>query len=417
MKLNLVIDASGIFYRTLFTIGNYGVKKGQLLLESDDSKGVFIRKLATDFAALVKSIENVNRVIVCLDSNSWRKKIPIDGGGYKSNRAHDEEKPTIDWTSFYELTNEFGEILQSKGYIISKVKDAEADDLLFLWSRRLNDIGESVMLVTGDRDLHQCIQTHKNGSFTIVLDPVSNRRRIILTQETYDSRLVNDVENDTTGDDLFNLFNPESWAGTSNILDILLSHNDHQITDPDRVATRKVILGDGGDAVPGVITWIDKKDVTKTRGMTDSKLDKALATLSPVTWQNLQSGEMTEFFVDAVNAVYKSNGIVYKKDDIQKLIHRNITLVILNFDVIPKEIQNAFILISNEITSSPINMAREQILEGTHWWTDKKSFVPQGYGGSFVGAEDNVGVLGKPVTSGIKLGTSKGANSGSSALF
>ena len=71
MKLNLVIDASGIFYRSLFTVGNYGTKKGQRLLESDDSKGVFMRKLATDFAALVKSVESVySEEWVKLDKNT-----------------------------------------------------------------------------------------------------------------------------------------------------------------------------------------------------------------------------------------------------------------------------------------------------------------------------------------------------------
>lgn len=399
MKLNLVIDASGIFYRSLFTVGNYGTKKGQRLLESEDSKGVFMRKLATDFAALVKSVENVNRVIVCLDSQSWRKKIQIDGGGYKISRKKDES--TIDWNSFYEITNEFIEIIQSKGYIMSKVKEAEADDLLFLWSRRLNDMGESVVLVTGDRDLHQCIQQHENGTFTVVLDPVSQRRRIILTQETFDTR--------NTSAEEYDIFNPDSWnSGVGDILELLLSKNDNVIIRAEDVATKKVILGDAGDSVPGLITWIDKKDVTKTRSMTENKLQKVLATLSPVTWKNLQDGTMTEFFTDSVNAVMKMS---LKKEEVQSKIDRNILLVVLSTEIIPSEIQKGFDILSADITNSPVNMPRELILEGTRWWNDKKSFVPVSYDIKMEIDDEYSGELGKPVTSGIKINRGTGTNS------
>jgi 5'-3' exonuclease len=379
MKLNLVIDASGIFYRSLFTIGNYGTKKGDKLLESDDSKGVFMRKLATDFAALVKSVENVNRVIVCLDSSSWRKKIIIDDGGYKSTRKKDES--TINWNSFFELTAEFVEILASKGYIISKVKDAEADDLLYFWSRELNSVGESVVLVTGDRDLHQVIQSCENGSFTVALDPVAQRRKILLTKETFENRTLAE----DTGE--VDLFNPDSWNSSSgDILENLIAKNDHLIIDPVEVATKKVILGDAGDAVPGVVTWIDKKDITKTRSMTETKLKKVLETLPPLTWRNLKSGELIEFFTESVNSVMK---MAYEPEELQKKIERNVKLVVLDKEIIPAEIYEDFKLLAEAITSSPVNMARDQILEGTAWWSEKKTFVPKGYGMSFDDVEDD----------------------------
>lgn len=394
MKLNLVIDASGIFYRSLFTVGNYGTKKGDKLLASEESKGVLMRKLATDFAALVKSVENVNRVIVCLDSSSWRKKILIDDGGYKSTRKKDES--IIDWNSFFELTAEFVEILGSKGYIISKVKDAEADDLLYFWSRELNSIGESVVLVTGDRDLHQVIQSCENGSFTVALDPVAQRRKILLTKETFDNRTLAE----DTGD--VDLFNPDSWNSSSgDILENLLAKNDHQIIDPVEVATKKVILGDAGDAVPGVVTWIDKKDVTKTRSMTETKLKKVLETLPPLNWKNLKSGELIEFFTESVNAVMK---MAYEPQELQKKIERNVKLVVLDKEVIPNEIFEDFKVLAEAITSSPVHLAREQILEGTSWWSEKKTFVPKGYGMSFDDIDDD---------SSLKITGSKN----SSALF
>ena len=150
MKLNIVMDASGMFYRSLFTVGNFDGKKGEKLLDTKKSQGVFMRKLATDFSSIIREIENPSRVIVCMDSSSWRKTIQIDDGGYKHDREEKKEDSPVNWKVFYELIEKFSVILSQKGYIVSKIPGAEADDLLYLWSRMLNDMGENVILVTGD---------------------------------------------------------------------------------------------------------------------------------------------------------------------------------------------------------------------------------------------------------------------------
>ena len=98
MKLNLVLDASGIFYRSLFTVGAFGGSKGEKLLDTKKTQGVFMRKLATDFSSLVRAIDEPSRVIVCMDSSSWRKSIEIEDGGYKADRKKDES--TINWKAF-----------------------------------------------------------------------------------------------------------------------------------------------------------------------------------------------------------------------------------------------------------------------------------------------------------------------------
>jgi 5'-3' exonuclease len=378
MKLNFIVDISGIFYRSLFTVGNYGTKKGQRLLSSEDSKGVFMRKLATDFAALVRSVENVDRVIVCLDSSSWRKKILIEDGGYKGTRKKDDS--LIDWDSFFALTQEFTEILGQKGYLLSKVKDAEADDLLYLWSKKLNAAGEAVVLITGDKDLHQVVNLHENGAWTVALDPVAQRRKVYLTQETQN------CSHDTIEPGEVDFFNPDSWnSAPGDILFSLLDKNDVQVIDPVEVATRKVLLGDNGDAVPGIATWKDAKDETKIRSLTDAKLKKVLEPLPPLTWQNLRRGEHIEELTKSLNDVTK---LSYTPEEIQKKIERNVTLVVLHEDIIPLEIQETFASLFEEVASSPVRLARNVILEGTKWWTEKTPFVPKGYEMSFEGTEE-----------------------------
>lgn len=378
MKLNLIVDASGIFYRSLFTVGNYGTGKGQKLLESEDSKGIFMRKLATDFAALVRSVENVNRVIVCLDSSSWRKKILIEDGGYKSTRKKDES--SIDWDSFFQLTQEFTEILGQRGYILSKVKDAEADDLLYLWSRKLNEAGEAVILVTGDKDLHQVLNLHENGSWTVALDPVAQRRRVFLTSETHSS------SHSTVEPGEVDFFDSTTWnSSPGDILFSLLDKNDVQIVNPAEIASRKVLLGDAGDAVPGIATWKDPKDETKIRSLTEAKLKKVLEDLPFLSWQDLRKGEYIDKITAQLNAVTKLN---YSAEEVQSRIERNITLVVLHEEIIPKSIQESFSILFENVANSPVHMARNVILEGTKWWTEKKPFVPKGYEMNFEGIEE-----------------------------
>lgn len=379
MKLNFIVDISGIFYRSLYTVGNYGTKKGQKLLSSEESKGIFMRKLATDFAALVRSVENVDRVIVCIDSSSWRKKVEIEGGKYKGNRD-DKDESIIDWSSFFSLTQEFVEILGQKGYLLSRVKDAEADDLLYLWSRKLNAAGEAVVLITGDKDLHQVVNLHENGSWTVALDPVVQRRKVYLTKETQVSshEIIEPGEVD--------FFDPGTWnSSPGDILFTLLDSNDVQVIDPVEVATRKVILGDGGDAVPGIATWKDPKDETKTRSMTDSKMKKVLENFPPLTWRILQSGEHTEALTESLNTVLKQK---YTPEDIQSKIDRNVKLVVLDEEIIPSEIQEKFATLFEEVASSPVRLARHVILEGTKWWTEKQTYVPRGYEMSFDATEE-----------------------------
>lgn len=386
MKLNLTIDASGIFYRSLFTIGNYGIKKGQKLLETEESKGIFMRKLATDFAALVKSVDNLSRVIVALDSSSWRKKIPIEHGGYKISRE-DKDTSTVDWDAFFKLTQEFTDILATKGYLMSRIKNAEADDLLFLWKRKLNEMGECVILVTGDRDLLQTIGLHPNGSWTVALDPISQRRKVSLTQATYDS-----CKNDTSAE--IDLFNPDSWTSApGDVLFSLLSKNDTQIIDPAKVAYMKVLLGDNGDSVPGVISWLDKNKHGEEveRSLTENKMLKALVNVPPMTWEDLRSGNNIELLAKELSVVSK---IETTPEQLQAKIDRNIKLVVLDESIIPQDIQDNFSILFEEVASSPTHLTRDAILEGTKWWTTvKQVYVPKGYDFNIDGQTDDINIF------------------------
>lgn len=372
MGLNIVIDASGIFYRSLFTVGNYGAEKGEKLLDSRKSQGIFMRKLATDFCSLIRDIENPSRVIVCLDSSSWRKTVDIDGGGYKSNREEKRDESPINWRIFYELTDKFAAILGQKGYIISRIPGAEGDDLLFFWSRKLNAEGENVVLVTGDRDLLQTICKNENNTWTVCLDPVNNRKRISLTQEIYDMKGSNTNEPD--------LFMPDTWSSSEDVLDKLISSYETNIVHPQDIAVMKVILGDGGDTVPSAVTWPDKKEPEKMRSMTENNYQKILSSsvdLQNSTWEDLYEGK----FVEEISSVMESlKKISVDRETVKKNLKRNCKLVVLSEKVIPEQIQTSFRELYKNVPTSIAITNRDAILGGTEWWNnDKTANVPKSY--------------------------------------
>lgn len=373
MKLNYVIDASGIFYRSLFTIGNYGTNKGEKLLDNRKSQGIFMRKLATDFSSLVRAIDEPGRVIVCMDSSSWRKQIVIDEGGYKSDREEKKDDNGINWKAFYELTDNFCAILGQKGYLISRIPHAEADDLLYFWSEKLNNMGENVLLITGDRDLLQVLKRNPNGTWTIALDPVLNRKKISLTQETLD------MKGASTGDTA-NIFDPSSWSSAEDVLDKIINTHEINVVIPQRISTMKVVLGDGGDSVPSCVTWVDKKDPTKIRTMTENNYSKILAaapTLIDATWEDLREGKFAEVIASTMEGLKKIEVDVEK---LKENLKRNCQLVILSEKTIPKAIIDNFNNTHKEVPDTIAVTSRDAILNGTEWWSsDKTVFVPKSY--------------------------------------
>ena len=374
MKLNYVIDASGIFYRSLFTIGNYGTDKGQKLLDNKKSQGIFMRKLATDFSSLVRAIDEPGRVIVCLDSSSWRKSIIIDEGDYKGDREEKKDESTINWKAFYELCDNFAKILGQKGYLISRIPGAEADDLLYFWSEKLNGMGENVLLITGDRDMLQILKKNANNTWTITLDPVLNRKKISMTQETLDMK---GTASDTSTADIFN---PSSWSSASDVLDKLINTHEINIVIPQRISTMKVILGDGGDSVPSCITWLDKKDPTKTRTMTESNYSKILLAapaLIDATWEDLREGKFVEEISVTIEGLKK---IEVDREKVKENLKRNCLLVILSEKTIPHQIVESFRVTHNEVPDLIAVTSRDAILNGSEWWTsDSAKYVPKSY--------------------------------------
>jgi 5'-3' exonuclease len=360
MALSLVFDGNYLFYKTLFIFGGYG-SKGKRILEDTKEQEMFIRKIATDMAHAIRTFGNPERIVFTIDSRSWRKDIEIEDGAYKGNREKDET--VIDWDSFYRCMNEFGDILRKKGIIVSKEERAEGDDLMYLWADRFYKAGEDCVIITGDKDLTQCIKLN-NNNFIIVFNPNSKNRKIVAPEGF--KKWVK-----TEG---YDLFDASTFMNRSKdlIAEVLAAVPVEEI-DPAYTIFEKVIVGDAGDAVPPIWTWKNKE---KTHRVTPAKVQRIYEIIN-----------MTKFVDDVYNlperATEIANGIlatckqVAPAEVIKSRLARNLQLVYLDHRTIPADIQEKFTEAFEKYSSQKLSAANYDLvhlLEGTRFISSGRTF-------------------------------------------
>lgn len=359
MALNLIVDGNYLFYKTLFIFGGYG-SKGKIL-ETKKEQEMFIRKVATDFSHAVRVFGNPNKIILTIDSRSWRKDIEIEDGAYKGHR--EEKSSNIDWDSFYGCMNEFAEILKSKGIIISREERAEGDDLMYLWANRLYNEGSDSVIITGDRDLTQCVR-HNDKNFIVVYNPNSKSRKITASTGFAEWLVKED----------YNLFDASTYMNRSkDILNEALSAMPLEEIDHKYIIFEKVITGDAGDAVPPIWSW------TK-----DGKTFRVTASKAKRMYEILNMTKMVDDVYDLPNRsseVAKTIETTCKHaapaEVIKSRLTRNLQLVFLDERIIPSDIQEKFNSsviqhTSKELGSRTYDM--NSLLEGTRFVSSGKTF-------------------------------------------
>jgi len=108
--------------------------------------------------------ESYGEMIICCDSNDvWRKDIFPH---YKANRKKMRETSTVDWTWLFNvlgtIRDELGEHMP---YKILQIPRAEADDVIASlcheYGKTMRNVGENIMIVSGDKDFAQ-LQKYAN---------------------------------------------------------------------------------------------------------------------------------------------------------------------------------------------------------------------------------------------------------------
>jgi len=373
--INILCDGNYIFHKTFGVFGGFGTKDPSKVLGSPGEQSMFIRKVATDLCAGLKLLPQGGRLIFTTDSRSWRKDVEIEDGGYKSNRVKDE---TVDWTIFFDLMSDFGKQLESQGFIFSKVKGAEGDDLLYFWSQYFNSIGEDCIIISGDKDMHQ-LARHNEKGWTIIWNN-NSKNNIVAVPPGWEENWVNKT-------DSVSIFDMDSAISPDKekIKDFLKKVTIEEVKRRDFVFN-KMLTGDKGDAVPGV--WYVPTSGGKFNGITPKKAEQILESLNQSQWKDskfidmLQDTEFLSWISGFVLRLLKDVDSEDNRKKVTKNLLRNYTLMWLDRSVMPDfvvEYCNEEIYRGMEIPKKNVTIDRIKILEGTTWATSSsapKDFDP-----------------------------------------
>lgn len=373
--VNICIDGNYIWHKTFGVFGGFGIKNPAEVLGTKGEQSMFIRKIATDLCAGLKLLPQGGRLIFTCDSRSWRKDVEIEEGGYKSNRVKDE---TVDWTIFFDLMSEFGQQMEKQGFIYSKVKGAEGDDLLYFWSDYFNSIGENCIIISGDKDMHQ-LARHNEKGWTVIWNN-NSKNNILAVPPGWEDNWVNKTESVSIFD-MTAAISPDK----DKVKEFLKKVTVEEVNRRDFVFM-KMLTGDKGDAVPGV--WYVPTSSGKNNGISPKKAEQILESLGQSKWKDstfkemLADSEFLSWVSGFVLRILKDVDNTTNREKVTKNILRNYTLMWLDSEVMPEFVtESCKVELSRgmELPKKNITIDRIKILDGTVWTTEvsvPKAFDP-----------------------------------------
>jgi 5'-3' exonuclease len=373
--INICIDGNYIFHKTFGVFGGFGIKDPAEVLGTKGEQSMFIRKIATDLCAGLKLLPQGGRLIFTCDSRSWRKDVEIEDGGYKSTRVKDE---TVDWSIFFDLMAEFGHQMEKQGFIYSKVKGAEGDDLLYFWSEHFNSIGENCIIISGDKDMHQ-LARHNEKGWTVIWNN-NSKNNILAVPPGWEDNWVNKTESVSIFD-MTAAISPDK----DKVKEFLKKVTVEEVNRRNFVFM-KILTGDKGDAVPGV--WHVPTPSGKNNGVSPKKAEQILESLSQSKWKDstfkemLADNEFLSWVSGFVLRILKDVDNTTNREKVTKNILRNYTLMWLDSEVIPGFVTESCkeeLSRGMELPKKNITIDRIKILDGTVWTTEvsvPKAFDP-----------------------------------------
>ena len=373
--INVCIDGNYIWHKTFGVFGGFGIKNPAEVLGTKGEQSMFIRKIATDLCAGLKLLPQGGRLIFTCDSRSWRKDVEIEDGGYKSTRVKDE---TVDWSIFFDLMAEFGQQMEKQGFIYSKVKGAEGDDLLYFWSDHFNSIGENCIIISGDKDMHQ-LARHNEKGWTVIWNN-NSKNNILAVPPGWEDNWVNKTESVSIFD-MTAAISPDK----DKVKEFLKKVTVEEVNRRDFVFM-KMLTGDKGDAVPGV--WHVPTPSGKNNGVSPKKAEQILESLSQSKWKDstfkemLVDSDFLSWVSGFVLRILKDVDNTTNREKVTKNILRNYTLMWLDSEVIPEFVtESCKVELGRgmELPKKNMTIDRIKILDGTVWTTEvsvPKAFDP-----------------------------------------
>jgi len=383
---NLIFDLNNILYRSLFVIGGFG--KRSYTFDSQKEIDELMRKLSMDTAFLIRLI-NPSRVIFALDGKSWRKDIFIEENeGYKGDR---KKSKIINWENIFKTLDEFIQIIEDNGMIVTKIDTAEADDIIAMWvDELLYNKKQHVISVSGDEDIRQLVKSYTSDDnreiFSTVFNPFMQGKNA--SRKLYYPHKFKDWLEKEEEVDIWNM---------SGSIDV--DKNDfRRIRDTEKVrieevngnliALRKVFCGDDGDNIPAIYTWISETagGEEKEVRITNSKFEKILESIKNEFEPEINHEDLWT----KRNQIFQEIKKITKTDPtfkIDKRLKRQLKLVVLDPKLFPETIIDEF----NKIKEEQLNKSRPNVgdinmnnmLQGTR-------YVRASQGGTGTGNEASI---------------------------
>lgn len=126
----------------------------RLSLIDKKKREILVRKIIIDMCATINRFKDIEKVIVVIDSHSWRYKY------YENYKYALTRNRGTYYEEFCSVIDEIENLFRRKGLIVSRVDGAEGDDLLFAWSMYYSDIKrEESVIITGDSDIRQILNS------------------------------------------------------------------------------------------------------------------------------------------------------------------------------------------------------------------------------------------------------------------
>lgn len=360
--INILIDGNYLLHKTF---GIFGAKEAAEVLKTKNEQAMFIRKVATDLCAALRELPTGGRLVFTADSRSWRKDVEIEGGGYKSNRVKNE---TVDWSIFFNLLDAFGKQLEKMGFVYSRADGAEGDDLLYFWADYFTTKGQDCIIISGDKDLHQ-LARWKGDNWTLVWSN-NSKNNVVSCPEKWKENWL-DHQPPVSIFEMSESAQPDKTKMKKWIEKLLLN----PITPRDFVFV-KMLIGDAGDAVPGV--WNFEATPGKISRMTPKKAEQLVESLRQSKWAQISFQELledVEFLDWAGGYILRLMKDLDSKENREKAsrnLKRNYQLMWLDKVVMPEwVIANVLAEIKRgmNLDRRPVTLDRIKILEGTEWVT------------------------------------------------
>ena len=363
--INILIDGNYIFHKTFGVFAGYGsnVDPGKVLKSKSD-QSMFIRKIATDLCSSLKMLPVGGRLVFASDSRSWRKDVEIEDGGYKSGRVKDEN---VDWTIFFDLMQSFGNHLEKMGFIFSKVEGAEGDDLLLYWSEKFNDIGESCIIISGDKDLHQLARMKDADTWTATWN-INSKKNVLSVPKGWKENWLNETKSEVTIFNMGSVISPEKERFKD-----FLKKVDIEEIDSLPFIFNKILIGDKGDSVPSVWEFENRGKISR---FTPKSAEKIYDLFLESDWKNLQikslvaDDDFLNWISPLILKIGKGVDSTENRIKVKNNFLRNLKLMWLDNTVIPDNVSfscKAETIRGIKLEKKAVTLDTIKILDGTEW--------------------------------------------------